>query len=54
MDFNVYDVFYSPNSHQHVLAAIAAIFSVILLQQYKGTNGVRCVTFTAKQLQKVK
>jgi hypothetical protein len=52
MDFSVYDVFYSPNSHQHVLAAIAIIFSVmLLLQQYKGTNGVRCVTFTAKQLQ---
>jgi len=46
MHFNVYDVFYSLNSHQHVSAAIAAIFSVMLLQQYKGTNVVSCVTFT--------
>jgi len=44
MHFNVYGVFYSPNSHQHVSVAIAAIFSVILLQQYKGTNVVSCVT----------
>ena len=31
MHFNVYDVFYSLNSHQHALAANAAIFRVILL-----------------------
>jgi hypothetical protein len=31
MHFNVYDVFYSLYSHQHVSAAIAAIFRVILL-----------------------
>jgi len=44
MHFNIYGVFYSPNSHQHVSAAIAAIFSVmLLLQQYKGTNVVSCV-----------
>jgi len=36
LHFNVYDVIYSPNSHQHVSAAIAAIFSVMLvLQQYR-------------------
>jgi hypothetical protein len=38
MHFNVYDVFYSVYmySHQHVSAAIAAIFRVVLLlQEYK-------------------
>ena len=45
MQFNVYDVFYSLNSHQHVSAAIAAIFSVmLLLQQLNRTNVVSCVT----------
>jgi hypothetical protein len=34
MYFKVYDVFYSLYSHQHVSAAIAAIFRVILLQEY--------------------
>jgi len=29
----VYDVFHSQFSHQHVSAAIAAIFRVILLQE---------------------
>jgi hypothetical protein len=29
--YNVYDVFYSQVSHQHVSAAISAIFRVILL-----------------------
>jgi len=48
MHFSVHGVFCSSNSHQHVSAAIAAIFSVILLlQQYKGTNVVSCVTVTA-------
>jgi len=51
MHFIVYSVFYSVNSHQHVSAAIAAIFSVMLiLQQYKGTNVISCVTFNALQL----
>ena len=51
MHFNVNDVFYSLNSHQHVSAAIAAIFSVmLLLQQYKCTNVVSCVTVTPQQL----
>ena len=31
MHFKMYDVFYSQISHQHVSAAIAAIFKVILL-----------------------
>ena len=47
MHFSIHGVFYSVNSHQHVSATIAAIFSVILLQQYKGTNVIICVTFTA-------
>jgi hypothetical protein len=46
MHFNVYDVFYSQCSHQHVSADIAAIFKVILLQAYKGTDVVSCVAVT--------
>jgi hypothetical protein len=39
MLLKVYDVLYSLNSHQHVSAAIAAIFSVMLLsQEYKSSN----------------
>jgi hypothetical protein len=39
MHFNVYNVFYSLYSRQHISAAIAAIFRVmLLLQDYKGTN----------------
>jgi hypothetical protein len=40
MHFNVREVFYSLNSHQHVSTAISAIFKVILLQEYKSTNVV--------------
>jgi len=47
MHLNVYDVFYSQFSRQHVSAAIAAIFRVmLLLREYKGTNVVSCVTDT--------
>jgi hypothetical protein len=47
MHFDVYDIFYSQYSYQHVSAAIAAIFMVmLLLQQYKGTNAVIFVTVT--------
>jgi len=47
INFNVHDVFHSLNSHQHVSAAIAAIFRVmLLLRQYKGTNVVSCVSVT--------
>jgi hypothetical protein len=47
MHFNVYDVFYSQFSPQHVLAATADIFRVmLLLQEYKCTNVVSCVTIT--------
>jgi hypothetical protein len=44
MHFNDYYVFYSRNPHQHVSAAIAALFRVmLLLQEHKGTNVVSCV-----------
>jgi len=43
MHFNIYYVFYSHFSHQHVSAAIATIFSVILLLEYNGTNLVSCI-----------
>ena len=33
-------------THQHVSAAIVAIFIVILLQEHKGTNVVSCVAVT--------
>jgi len=49
MHFYVYYAFYSLNSH-HVSAAIAVIFRVILLQEFKGTTLVSCVVFTAHQL----
>ena len=39
-------VYISQFSHQHVSAATAAIFSVMLLQQYQGTNLVSCVDVT--------
>jgi len=43
MHFNIYDVFYSLYSHQHVSAAFAAIFRVMLLQEYNATNVVSWV-----------
>jgi len=47
--FNIYDVFYSQSSHQHVSAGIPGIFRVmLLLQEYKCTNLVICVTVTIK------
>jgi hypothetical protein len=47
MHFNVYDVFYSQFSPQLVSAATAAIFMVmLLLQEYRCTNVVSCVTIT--------
>jgi len=46
MHFNIYDAFYSQFSHQHVSAGIRSIFRVILLQEYKRTNLVNCVTIT--------
>jgi hypothetical protein len=47
MHFNVYYVFYSLYSHQHVSATTVAIFRVkLLLQAYKDTNLVSCVAVT--------
>ena len=46
MHFTVYYVFYSLYSHRHVSTAIAAIFRVILLQEYRGTYVVACVAVT--------
>jgi len=47
MDYNVYHVFYSQFSHQHVSAATAAIFRMMsLLQEYKRTYVVSCVVIT--------
>ena len=43
--------FISQYSHQHVSAAIAAIFRmVLLLKEHKGTNVVSCVAVTPEQL----
>jgi len=43
MHFNVYNVFYSLYSRQHISTAIAAIFRVLLLlQDYKCTNVISC------------
>jgi hypothetical protein len=50
MHFNGYDVFYSQFSHHHVSIAIAAIFRVILLQEFKGTNFVSCIVVPPYQL----
>jgi hypothetical protein len=46
MHYNAYGAFYTQCSHQYVSAATAAIFRVILLQEYKGTTVVRCVAVT--------
>jgi hypothetical protein len=48
MHFNFHDVFYS---HQHVSAAIAAIFTLmLLLQEHNGTNAFSCVVVTPQQM----
>jgi hypothetical protein len=47
MYFNIYGVFYSQYSHQHVSVGILAIFRVmLLLQEYKRTYVVTCVNIT--------
>jgi len=47
MQCKVYDVFYSHTSHQHVLAATETIFIMMLIiQEYKGTNVISCITVT--------
>jgi len=50
MNFNIYYVFYSQYSHQHVTAGIPAIFRVTLLQIYKCRNLVKCVIVTPQQI----
>ena len=50
MHFDAYDILYSQFSHQHVSAAIVAIFRVILLQEYKGTDVISCVIVPPYQL----
>jgi hypothetical protein len=51
MHFNIYDVFYPQNSHQHVSIGIAAIFRVmLLLQEHKRTNLVNGVTTTPQEV----
>jgi hypothetical protein len=42
----MYDIFYSQFSHHHISASIAAIFRVILLQDYQGADVVICVIVT--------
>jgi hypothetical protein len=51
MFYNMYDilVFYSQYFHQHVSAAIPAIFREILLQVHKSTNLVNCEDDTVNQ-----
>jgi hypothetical protein len=51
IQFNVDDVFYSLFSHEHVPAATAAIFRVILLlKEYKCTYVVSSVAVTPQAL----
>ena len=51
MHYSIYDVFYSQCSHQHVSAGIPSNFRVnILLQEYKRTNVLNCVTTSPQQL----
>jgi hypothetical protein len=45
MQFNIYDEFYSQNSHQHVSAGIAAILRVMLL--YRNEKIHACFTVSS-------
>jgi hypothetical protein len=45
MYFSVYYVFYPKFSYQYILAAIAAVYRVILSQEYRVTNVVSSVAF---------
>jgi hypothetical protein len=47
MHLNIYGVFYSQSSHQNIWTGIPAIYRVILLQEYKRTNLVNCITIIA-------
>ena len=45
MHFNIYDVFYSQSPHQNVSAGIPFhLQGMLLLQEYKRTNVVKCVS----------
>jgi hypothetical protein len=47
MHLNIYYLFHSQFSHQHVSAGIPVFFRVVLLlQEYKRTSLVNCVTIT--------
>ena len=47
MHFNIYDVFYSQCSHQHVSAGILAILKVLLLKtEHENTVVITRVTST--------
>jgi len=49
--FNIYYVFYSQCSHQHVSAGIPTIFRVtLLLKKYNRRNLVKCVIITPQQI----
>jgi len=50
MNLKEYYELYSQFSHQYVSVGIAAIFKIVLLQDYKSTNVVSCVAVTALQL----
>jgi len=52
MYFKVYDVLYSLNSHQHVLATTVAIFRVMLLSQEHKTSN-QCTTPSTHELYNV-
>ena len=50
MLYNIYDIFHSKYSHQHVSAGIPAIFRVTFsLQEYKRTNLVNSDGHTVNQ-----
>jgi len=44
MHCDINNIFYSQYSHQHASAGISAVFRAILLQEFKRTNLVNCVS----------
>jgi hypothetical protein len=50
MGFNVHYLLHSHFSHQDTSAATAAIFWVILLQEYRSTHVVSCVVVTTNYI----
>jgi len=52
MLFNIYDVFHSQCSHQHVSASIPALFRVVLLlQEYERKTLVTCVVIILQKFE---